>query len=522
MSRKLISVLLSVLILFSLCIPAAANNATHVNVLHADDSVLLDYDVPVISVEGFGLDIYKGLSTADESDDEVLGAVSAENILGYVKKYGLKLLVALFTKNYNAVTDILTEVITPIFGEIACDENGVPSPDTGIKALSDTQLKDGFGYENSYDFRYDWRKDMHTLAAELDEYIKFVMELTDSEQVVLTSFSMGNCILTTYLYEYYYTASDYAQRDHIKAVIFISSAANGVDVCGDPFSGNMSVDSTSLMRFLSEVMTGDETSSGIYNLLEILYSLGILEPVAEYANNLVKNVHEYRINDVVIDNIGTIPGLYALMSDEQYEQCEDFIFDTAEKREKYSGLLEKNRYYHDSVQSNAENIIDSLIADGINTAIIAEYGFTSIPLTSSNDRQSDGTISTASASFGATCSDVDGTLGKDYVQKIECECGNNHISPDNQIDASTCSYPDITWFAKNLRHTAAARYFSGIVNVVAYSDRQITVWDYSDYPQYLTNYNDEYLVPLTADNTQPVIAYEESLSNIFAKAKKLF
>jgi hypothetical protein len=158
-----------------------------------------------------------------------------------------------------------------------------------------------------------------------------------------------------------------------------------------------------------------------------------------------------------------------------------------------------------------------MIDNGINTAVIAEYGCTVIPLTSDNNRMSDGTILTAAESFGATCAEVDGTLGEGYTQAKVCACGKNHVSADNQIDASTCAFPDITWFAKYLRHSEEAKYFATLIDLIIYNDGQMTVWDYEEYPQYLVNINDV-LVPLTAENAVEAVPYEET--TLFGQLRK--
>ena len=243
---------------------------------------------------------------------------------------------------------------------------------------------------------------MSTIAAQLDEYIDYVLELTGSDKVALAAMSMGNSVLTTYLYEYYYTADNYAERNHIDSVIYLAGAMNGVNVCEDPFSGNIKVDSISLMRMLYEIFDGE----GLYILFEVLYTLGMVEPLVKYADNLTIKLLEHGFNESVIDSIATIPGFYALMGKERYEEARDYIFNTPEKREKHAKLIEMSDYYHYSVQATNADVIQSLLDDGINTAIFAEYGFTMIPVTSDNDRMTDGTISTYCESFGATCSRV--------------------------------------------------------------------------------------------------------------------
>ena len=251
-------------------------------------------------------------------------------------------------------------------------------------------------------------------------------------------------------------------------------------------------------------------SEGVYKVLEVLYCFGVLDPVVNYVNNLVKDIFANGFNDAACDSIATIPGFYALMSPERYEETREYIFDTPEKKAKFAKIIEVSDYYHNNVQANSAKVIQSMLDDGINTAIIAEYGYTIIPITSDNDRMSDGTIATDRESFCATCADVDGTLGEGYKQAKDCPCGKSHISADNQIDASTCAFPDITWFGKYLRHTCGEEYIGDLVDLIVYGDEQTTVWTYEEYPQYLINLDGARLVPLTADNAGKVIPYEET------------
>lgn len=496
--KKSIAVILSLCILFSVCATGAAAAENTVSCEAALET--LNKDVPVIFVSGLEGEYYKGLSTETEEDDVRIWGPSTDVILDVVFSNIVPLIFHLIFNNYDKLALLLANAANEIFGDFSCDENGIPNPDTGKKEESDYALKDGFGYENSYCFRYDWRLDMKTIATQLDEYIGFVMELTGSDKVSLVAMSMGNSVLTTYLYEYYYTDENYSKRNHINSVIFLAGAMNGVVGCEDPFSGNIKVDSESLIRFLSEMMADNEGTQGIYKFLEILYKTGAFEPVINYVNKLTQELLAHGFNNAVCDNIATIPGFYALMSQERYAETREFIFDTPEKKEKYAQVIEKSDYYHNYVQANNKNIIASLLDDGINTAIITEYGCSIIPITADNSRMADGTILTSAQSFGATCSEIDGTLGAGYKQAKECKCGKNHISADNQIDASTCAVPDITWFCKNLRHTSEEKYLNDLINLVIYNEEQITVWTYEEYPQYLISVDGAELVPLTKEN----------------------
>ncbi len=510
--KRIISGLLCVCILLSVSVTGyAEGKEENISVIsYAEDLSNLEFDVPVVFVTGLEGVYYKGLSTKTEDDDIRIWGPQAGPIVEAVFKNLGGILWNLFIKDYGKLAKILGELVDPIFGDFVCDENGIPNPDTGKKDVSDLELKAANSYENCYKFFYDWRYDTVTIASQLDEYINYVMNLTGSDKVALVSMSMGTAVMMTYLHEYYYAADNYSERDHIDSAIFIAGAMNGVGCCEDPFSGNIKIDTVSFMRFLSEIMKGNSVTEAIYYMLEGLYEIGAIDGLVEFADNLTKELIAHGFNEAMTDSIATIPGFYALMSADRYEETINFIFDTPEKKAKYAEIIKKGDYYHDNVQANGANIIQSLLDDGINTAIIAEYGYSFMPLTSDNDRMTDGTIATDRESFGATCSEVDGTLGEGYKQAKECSCGKNHVSADNQIDASTCAFPEITWFGKYLKHTCDNRFVADLANLVIYSDRQITVWDYEDLPQFMINLDGEKLVPLTKENAGEILPYEET------------
>lgn len=519
---RILSVFLCACMIFSASAVGFAEekNAETVTVSCAEDLKNLEMDVPVVFVTGLEGEFYKGLSTETEEDDVRIWGPQAGPIVEAVFKNLGSILWNLFIKDYDALAKVLGNLVDPIFGDFVCDEKGIPDPDTGKKQTSDYELEEANGYENCYSFIYDWRLDAVTIAGQLDEYINYVMELTGSDKVALVSMSMGTAIMMTYLHEYYYAADNYSERNHIAAAIFIAGAMNGVGCCEDPFSGNINIDTVSFMRFLSEVMKGNAGTEALYYMLEALYEIGALDCVVDFADNLTQELFDHGFNEAMTDSLATIPGFYTLMSAERYEETVDFIFNTPEKKAKYSEVIRKGDYYHENVQANGANIIQSLLDDGVNTAIIAEYGYSFMPLTSDNDRMTDGTIGTAPESFGATCAEVDGTLGDGYKQAKECVCGKNHVSADNQIDASTCRFPDITWFGKYLKHTCADNFMAELANLIIYSDRQITVWDYEEYPQFMINLDGVKLVPLTAENAGEIIPYEET--TVMGRFKKLF
>jgi hypothetical protein len=74
-------------------------------------------------------------------------------------------------------------------------------------------------------------------------------------------------------------------------------------------------------------------------------------------------------------------------------------------------------------------------------------------------------------------------LGTDYEQAVNC--GHNHISPDNIIDASTCMFPEYTWFVKGMMHTNFNSDYHNLVKWILASETQPNVFDNPNFPQFL-------------------------------------
>lgn len=71
---------------------------------------------------------------------------------------------------------------------------------------------------------------------------------------------------------------------------------------------------------------------------------------------------------------------------------------------------------------------------------------------------------------------------RQYIADVKQE--TNMISPDRQIDASTCLFPYNTWFIKGLFHSEQPEdYHFKVLTAIAYGDLDITTDP--EFPQYL-------------------------------------
>lgn len=88
-------------------------------------------------------------------------------------------------------------------------------------------------------------------------------------------------------------------------------------------------------------------------------------------------------------------------------------------------------------------------------------------------------------SYGATCSKTNRKLSKNYVAENPNCTEHNHISPERKVDASTCLFPDFTWFIRDSWHDNYGDFSYWLGRNIFNADRQLTVYDFDDMPQYV-------------------------------------
>ena len=110
--------------------------------------------------------------------------------------------------------------------------------------------------------------------------------------------------------------------------------------------------------------------------------------------------------------------------------------------------------------------------------------------------------SVKNSSFGATTSTVYGTLPAEYIAAREAEGKGRYISPDRQIDASTCLFPDSTWFTKGARHGNWTRTENELMYTVTTADHQLTIDDFELTQFMVWDSENKTMIPMTAENCQ--------------------
>ncbi|MGN1419195.1 MAG: hypothetical protein ACI4W6_07685 [Acutalibacteraceae bacterium] len=501
--KKLLSVFLSLLMIFSLFVPAFAGNANLQNrsqypviVISGDGDTLYDKD-------GNKLLRYSDLFSASSDDDDSDNTAIYESVANVLYPF---LVEGLLTDHWDNYYKNLQKEISELFGDTLLDNNGEASNGSGISKEHmeenirnmNTDKKDADGYYScyAYQFWYDWRLDPLETADKFNEFIKGIKQVTGAEKVAITSRCLGTSVALAYIAKY--------GTDDIAGMGFDGGVVNGAEVLSEPISGKFKLDGNAINRFLI-----DCNALGMFNVdafltttIDLLTKGGVFDTLV----GVTKETIYYKLLEGVTSALAlstffTWPCYWAAVCSEDYQQALNYVFgkEGSEKRTEYAGLIEKIENYDKVVRQNIPELMQE-INDNANLGIIAKYGFQMGPTCESCDAVGDQIASVNRASFGATTSTIYGTLSEDYIAERTAQGKGKYISPDKQIDASTCLFPDQTWFVKNARHSNWTWYEAELLCAVYSADRQLTVDDF-DLTQFMV-FNNQWgsMDPMTTEN----------------------
>ncbi len=399
-----------------------------------------------------------------------------KNVLGVLPS----LLLFLVTRNYDRFTDKLIPTLNAVMGPSYLDINGDVPNNSG--AICEYPPKEEIHADSKLYFDYDWRLDPITLASRLNDFINYVLDASGCEQVVLECHSFGGVITYTY-------ASVYG-TEKLKSVLFNASAVYGETFTGDLCQGKLVLDPDALTEYLKGSFDHNNGEAFLNGLFWVLNKIGITDFLCNRVNKVVEKEHDRLYAEVIYPMFGNWPSIWSMVTDEMYEDSFNFVFNGvyAGDGKDHSGMRNKVETFRNQVGSNKAAILNAL-NDDANFYVVCRYGYCSMFCTPSWKVSNDMIVDVKCASFGATAAPYGETFSDEYLSKADM----SFVSPDKRVDASTCLFPEQTWFIREYMHMHP--WLDDFANTLLYAEEQATVNTFAQYPRFLYYTDDGEFLP---------------------------
>lgn len=458
--KKILSVILSLIMIFSLFVPALAT----------EEKCDCGFN-PVIYVAALGSStVYENYGTQEQ---RALFRPETAPLIEEAVSVILPVIPALMVGDYDKFGDALIGFVNSAFGALALDGDG--NSKENVYAVPEYPESGEHGIEHSFYFGYDFRLDPYTHADRLYETIQMMKELTGHDKVQLKASSMGGVVTMAYLERY--------GTEDIETIIFQNCPIQGTAVAGELYCRKFEINKDALLNYALDAIPSleqDFLQSFLYGLATALDDLGVWSLLLSLVDPIVENLLDRVYDEALIPIFGTLPGIWSFVPDEYYEEAKKCMVN----EETQVGLIEKLDAYHYNVQCRAEEILNKANKE-IKIYNVVGYDIQRTPLVTAYMNTSDGTVDAKYASVGAVTADIRSTFNEGYTQQIDD--GHNHISPDFTIDASTCALPEQTWFIKDMLHSTTHDGHDKLYEIMFTSEEQFYVDTYDEYPQFMQN-----------------------------------
>ena len=481
--KKFFSIVLAAAIMLNLCTPAFA--AKSCNCGHT----------PVIYIPGFGAPIYNELNSEEPVS---VFPPSGDAIAKSVPDLLMAVMGGLLAGNDRIFGKYAIKGAEKMLGAAACTPDGTAIENSGVEfdgveedlhkiahTLTDEDIDDKY-----FTFLYDWRLSPVDNAKLLRNFVNEVKAVTGHKKISFACHSQGNTVLMSYLALY--------GGKNIDKLVCLSPAFKGLSLVGALFTEKISIShkGDAFETYLKGIMGYEDAKSQLIGaVVSLINDYGLVDFALNYVQKMLDAQLDKVFDECLIDIFGTMPGLWSFVPDEYYDEAKEVML---KGDKKYDNLVKKTDYYHDNVQTKVEKILKQAKSDGARIIISAGYNISSIPVTLEPAGQSDFLIDTKYMTLGATCAPINGSLGENYKQANR-KCGHSHLSPDGIIDASTCSFPEYTWFVRNIGHSDFGEEYLEFINWALNYKGQPTVRSNELYPQFMMLTGSDELKPASRD-----------------------
>lgn len=453
-------------------------------------------DRPLVVVAGMD---FTGLvaDIGTENERPAIGSVTAAGLIKTVLVAGGA---GIANGSFDVVVDKGIDYARSLLGNIACDNTGASIHAVGAhkypKALSNhanlnlgndnesgiaKRAAELYGRENVYFVIYDWRTNPLDVADEIAAAVDDAIATTGHSKVNLACVSMGGVMTVAYLTKYGY--------DKLNKCVFVSSTVHGAQVVTDLFRGDIKVDAEALYSFTAANLGQNAFLSGMFKALK---SLGVFKMLSTLANGLIDGHKQTVYDEFLKDCFGYFLPFWALVQAEDYDVCIDFMF--SGRKQENAAFIAKTRELQ-AMMAQRDALLQEAAENGVQIALIASYNLPLIPVYPGARLHGDATIETKYMSGGARIANHGETLGEDIINS-----GSEYVSSDGVIDASTCIFPQSTWFIKDGPHVGC-RYDSEQSDFLFWIlgfDGEARVTSNPAYPQFMqSDIGTQYLAPLS-------------------------
>ncbi|MBO4341902.1 MAG: alpha/beta fold hydrolase [Clostridia bacterium] len=469
--RRLTAVILAAALLISCATPVfAAEKASYTA------------DCPYIFVHGFmGSDIYVD---PDDPDSELAWPPATDDIMDAVKQSLPLLLKYLFLRNGKELGEKLIPIVDELFAPIELAPDGTVKDKSGVRWSY--PAKESIKKDSQLDYVYDWRLNPIHTAEGLNDFIDYVLECSGCDQVVVECHSYGGVICNTY--------AKLFGTEKVRSWVFNSTAVYGETYNGELMTGQIIIDDEALTEYLKGAFDYNDNEKFLNGLFAFLKFTGITKGLCKLVAKLALDIGDKAIGQSLGALFGGWLSVWAMIPDDKIDDAYSYIFDYIYKDDGVdrSGLQKQIQEYNEKIRHYKAETMQYL-NENSKLYILARYGYCSLFLTPSWRNASDSTIDVKYASYGATAADYGETLSDDYLSKAD----KKYISPDKTIDASTCMFPEQTWFIRHYKHAGMCSSMREMSKVFLYYNGQATINTFKEYPAFL--YYDEDTEIISAD-----------------------
>ncbi|MCQ2472246.1 MAG: alpha/beta hydrolase [Clostridia bacterium] len=423
---------------------------------------------PNIEVHGFMAS--KIYSDKDDPNSTVVWPPNPDSILELAKKDLPEAAKLAYKKDWNGFAENVAMLIYKSLFPVFVGEDGAVHDNSGAYFVYPEA--DTITAESEVQFTYDWRTDPVEIAAKLNDYVNYILKCSGCDKLTIECHSLGGAIVTTYLAIY--------GCDKVKSVAFNSTAVFGSSFISEMMSGKLNLDAQSLQEYLYFAFDYSEYHYLINGLINLARDLGILDLLANAGKSVFDAIGFIVAKEAVVPMFGNWLTIWCMIPNDEFQRAYDNVFNKVYAGEDHSALKAKIENYNKLVRYKKTDTLLELNKKA-NVYVISRYGYSSVPAIQSYESISDGIIDVKYASFGATTSLYGQELNESYLSTVPVE----YVSPNKSIDASTCMFPEQTWFVYSMRHFKSPKPLAEFIDMLLAYDGQADVYTFKEYPRFL-------------------------------------